>query len=71
MKERRTVLGDLATATATEFSAFRTADIKTSSSTVFARISGEGPGLLLIHGFPRTSLMWRHLAPKGGHFFPE
>jgi haloacetate dehalogenase len=23
-----------------------------------------GPAILLVHGFPRTSLMWRFLAPK-------
>jgi haloacetate dehalogenase len=33
-------------------------------NTVFARQSGGGPPVLLIHGFPRTSLMWRSLAPK-------
>jgi haloacetate dehalogenase len=25
---------------------------------------GNGPPILLVHGFPRTSLMWRFLAPK-------
>jgi haloacetate dehalogenase len=25
---------------------------------------GKGPAILLVHGFPRTSLMWRFLAPK-------
>src|SRR5271170_7310455 len=25
---------------------------------------GHGPGVLMVHGFPRTSLMWRFLAPK-------
>ncbi len=25
---------------------------------------GKGPAILMVHGFPRTSLMWRFLAPK-------
>jgi haloacetate dehalogenase len=25
---------------------------------------GKGPTILMVHGFPRTSLMWRSLAPK-------
>ena len=25
---------------------------------------GKGPAILMVHGFPRTSLMWRSLAPK-------
>jgi len=30
-------------------------------NTVFFRRYGRGPAILMIHGFPRTSLMWRHL----------
>jgi haloacetate dehalogenase len=33
-------------------------------NTVFFRRYGRGPAILMIHGFPRTSLMWRHLAPE-------
>jgi haloacetate dehalogenase len=25
---------------------------------------GKGPAILMVHGFPRTSLMWRSLAPR-------
>ena len=28
------------------------------------RSYGKGPTILMVHGFPRTSLMWRSLAPK-------
>ncbi len=28
------------------------------------RSYGKGPAILMVHGFPRTSLMWRSLAPK-------
>jgi haloacetate dehalogenase len=43
---------------------FRTTEVKTKDNNVFVRIYGKGPGLLLVHGFPRTSLMWRNLAPR-------
>jgi haloacetate dehalogenase len=28
-----------------------------------AAVGGEGPALVLLHGFPQTHLMWRHVAP--------
>jgi haloacetate dehalogenase len=41
-----------------------TIDVKVSGNSVFVRRYGKGPAILLVHGFPRTSLMWRFLAPK-------
>jgi haloacetate dehalogenase len=38
-------------------------DIETGETTIRVRCTGSGPGLLLLHGFPETSLMWRALAP--------
>jgi haloacetate dehalogenase len=32
-------------------------------ATIFARRSGSGPPVLLLHGFPQTHLMWRAVAP--------
>jgi len=43
---------------------FEPAQIKVAENTVFLRRYGTGPAILLVHGFPRTSLMWRFLAPK-------
>jgi haloacetate dehalogenase len=43
---------------------FQTAEIKTGDNTIFIRRYGNGSPLLLVHGFPRTSLMWRHVAPR-------
>jgi haloacetate dehalogenase len=31
---------------------------------IFARVMGEGPPLLLMHGFPQTHAMWHRLAPE-------
>jgi pimeloyl-ACP methyl ester carboxylesterase len=41
-----------------------TSQVKVAGNTVFVRRYGKGPAILMVHGFPRTSLMWRFLAPK-------
>ncbi len=51
-------------ATAVHPADFRSTEIKTKDNTVFVRVYGKGPGLLMVHGFPRTSLMWRDVAPR-------
>ena len=43
---------------------FETAEVEVSGNTIFTRRYGAGPAILMVHGFPRTSLMWRFLAPK-------
>ena len=43
---------------------FETSQVEVSGNTVFVRRYGKGPAILMVHGFPRTSLMWRSLAPK-------
>lgn len=43
---------------------FETAEIDTGENTIFIRRYGKGPPLLMVHGFPRTSLMWRYVAPQ-------
>ena len=30
---------------------------------LFAAVGGSGPAVVLLHGFPQTHLMWRHVAP--------
>jgi haloacetate dehalogenase len=42
---------------------FETAEIKTDDNTIFIRRHGNGAPLLMVHGFHRTSLMWRYIAP--------
>src|SRR5208283_5316615 len=41
-----------------------TSQVEVSGNTIFVRRYGKGPAILMVHGFPRTSLMWRFLAPK-------
>jgi haloacetate dehalogenase len=38
--------------------------INTKSGRIFARVGGEGPPLLLLHGFSETHVMWHRIAPK-------
>ncbi len=45
-------------------SSFTTLEVEAAGNTIFVRRYGKGPAILLVHGFPRTSLMWRFLAPK-------
>lgn len=38
-------------------------DVSTPRGTVHAMVAGDGPPLLLLHGFPETHLMWHAVAP--------
>jgi haloacetate dehalogenase len=42
---------------------FETSQVQVSGNTIFVRRYGTGSAILMVHGFPRTSLMWRFLAP--------
>lgn len=37
--------------------------VQTGAAEIFARIGGEGPPLLLLHGYPQTHAMWHAVAP--------
>jgi haloacetate dehalogenase len=43
---------------------FESSHIEIGGNNIYFRRYGKGPAILMVHGFPRTSLMWRHLAPK-------
>jgi haloacetate dehalogenase len=43
---------------------FEEAEIRVGDNTIFVRRYGNGSPLLMVHGFPRTSLMWRYVAPQ-------
>ena len=44
------------------FDAFTVHDLATDRGTIHAWVGGEGPPLLLAHGFPETHLMWHGVA---------
>ncbi|MDX8526345.1 alpha/beta hydrolase [Mesorhizobium sp. MSK_1335] len=46
------------------FDDFDSREIDTGEARIFARRAGSGPGLLLLHGFPETHVMWRDVAPS-------
>ena len=37
--------------------------IDTATGRIFARTGGQGPPLLLLHGYPQTNVMWHRVAP--------
>ncbi|MEL7099817.1 MAG: alpha/beta hydrolase [Pseudomonadota bacterium] len=45
------------------FEGFAARRIDLPGGHVFARIGGDGPPLLLLHGYPQTSAMWHRVAP--------
>lgn len=42
---------------------FADREVATAQGMIFCRVGGAGPPLLLLHGFPETSLMWHGVAP--------
>ncbi|WP_407177026.1 alpha/beta fold hydrolase [Bradyrhizobium sp. STM 3562] len=46
------------------FPGFASKWISTRSGRLFARVGGEGPPLLLLHGFSETHVMWHRVAPQ-------
>src|SRR5262249_25547277 len=45
------------------FDGFDARDVATPRGAVHARVAGDGPPVLLLHGFPETHLMWHAVAP--------
>ncbi len=43
--------------------------VDTDVGRIFARVGGNGPPLLLLHGFPQTHVMWHRLAPELSRHF--
>jgi haloacetate dehalogenase len=42
---------------------FEARRVETDRGAIFVQTGGTGPAVLLLHGFPETSLMWRDVAP--------
>lgn len=45
------------------FPGFTSKYVSTKAGKIFVRVGGEGPPLVLLHGFPETGVMWHSLAP--------
>src|SRR5215211_8529524 len=43
---------------------FRTQEIQTNSTTIHVRVGGQGPAVVLLHGYGETGDMWGALATE-------
>jgi haloacetate dehalogenase len=64
LMSKRAAAQPLDTVTSAGSSDFEGAEIDVGDNTIFIRRYGSGAPLLMVHGFPRTSLMWRYMAPQ-------
>ena len=48
----------------TLFPGFEARRVRTSDATIHLEIGGDGPPLLLLHGYPQTHAMWHKVAPQ-------
>ena len=46
------------------FPGFRLLDVATSGARIRVRTGGEGPALLLLHGYPQTHVLWHKVAAR-------
>jgi haloacetate dehalogenase len=44
------------------FAGFQVRELKGAGATIFARVGGSGPPLLLVHGYPQTHVCWSKVA---------
>ena len=51
------------------FPGFEGRHFATEGAEIFARIGGEGPPLVLLHGYPETHVMWHRVAPALAQHF--
>jgi len=51
------------------FEGFETRRISANGIEIHARVGGEGPPLLLVHGYPQTHVMWHAVAPALARHF--
>src|SRR5436309_198498 len=46
------------------FDGFTEQEFALGEATIFARVGGSGPPLLLLHGYPQSHLMWARVAEE-------
>ena len=47
-----------------DFASFAAHDFAAGEATIFARVGGSGPPLLLLHGYPQSHVMWARVATE-------
>jgi haloacetate dehalogenase len=51
------------------FDEFEESYLQSDDGPIFYRIGGDGPPLLLLHGYPQTSAMWHAVAPELAKYY--
>ena len=51
------------------FEGFRRHTVEVEGARIHARVGGDGPPVLLLHGYPQTHAMWHGIAPRLGEAF--
>ena len=46
------------------FKGFKKKFVKVNKGEIFCRFKGNGPPLLLLHGYPQSHVMWHKTAPE-------
>ena len=46
------------------FKSFKKKFVKVNKGKIFCRFKGNGPPLLLLHGYPQSHVMWHKTAPE-------
>jgi haloacetate dehalogenase len=46
------------------FPGFETRRLRVNGVTIHGIVGGQGPALLMLHGYPQTHVMWHRIAPK-------
>lgn len=57
-------LAQPAAVSANFFPGFRRQTVQTSGATINVLVGGNGPPVLLLHGYPQTHIEWRKIAPE-------
>ena len=51
------------------FKGFKQKLVKVKKGNIFCKFKGNGPPLLLLHGYPQTHMMWHKTAPELSRYF--
>src|SRR5260370_12254977 len=63
-KSSRVLAQTIASSSVSFFPGFRRQTVQTSGTTINVLVGGDGPPVLLLHGYPQTHVEWRKIAPE-------
>ena len=53
------------------FNGFKKKFVKVKKGKIFCRFKGNGPPLLLLHGYPQSHVMWHKTTPELSKYFTQ